>query len=55
MLLSVILSNLLLLTCVHNDVFIYIYINIFSFVVEWFAKYRSRHADECSGYNSRIT
>ena len=31
------------------------YVNIFSFVVEWFAECCCRHVDECSVYNYRIT
>ena len=33
--------------CVHSHMCIYIYINIFSLVIEWFAECHCRHADEC--------
>ena len=51
----VIVSSVLLLTCVHSDVCIYTYINIFSLAVIWFAECRCRDVDQCSSDNCKIT
>ena len=51
----VIVSSVLLLTCVHSDVCIYTYINIFSLAVIWFAECRFRDVDQCSSDNCKIT
>ena len=48
------MSSLLLRACVHSDVCINIYIDIFSFVVERFAECFCGHVDECSGYDCGI-
>ena len=53
--LVIVSSLLLLLTCTHSDVCIYIYINIFSFVGEWFAECCCINVDKCSGYSCRTT